>query len=105
MQRRRAMRRVLLVGALLAAVLAGACSRKAAEPTSRAASAPAVNVPPLEEYRNGLGDAERQEFYHLSEGGEILPLALFRALMRARSAQEPAGGGLVPFTQNLERYG
>ena len=62
-------------------------------------------MPPLEAYRNGLSDTERQEFYHLSEGGEILPLALLRALTRARTPQEPPGGGLVPFTQNLERYG
>ena len=60
---------------------------------------------PLEEYRNGLSDTERQEFYHLSEGGEILPLALLRALTRARTPQDPKGDGLVPFTQNLERYG
>ena len=99
------MRRVLLVGTLLAPVMLAACSGRAPESTSAAAPASAVKVPPLEEYRNGLTDTERQEFYHLSEGGEILPLALLRALSRARTPQDPKGDGLVPFTQNLERYG
>ena len=77
------MRRALLVGTLLAPVLIvliGACSSKAPESTPASTPASAANVPPLEEYRNGLSDTERQEFYHLSEGGEILPLALLRAL-------------------------
>ena len=73
------MRRALLVGTLLAPVLIvliGACSSKAPESTPAATPASAAKVPPLEAYRNGLSDTERQEFYHLSEGGEILPLAL-----------------------------
>src|SRR4051795_2918599 len=99
------MRRVLLVGALLGPVLAGACSSKAPESNPAAAPASAGSAPPLAEYRNGLTDGERHEFYHLSEGGEILPLALMRALMRARTPQDPPGDGVLPFTQNLERYG
>src|SRR4029077_4525014 len=100
-----AMRRVLLAGTLLAPVMLAACPGRAPESTPAATPASAVKVPPLEEYRNGLSDTERQEFYHLSEGGEILPLALLRALTRARTPQDPKGDGLVPFTQNLERYG
>jgi hypothetical protein len=99
------MRRALLVGTLLAAVVLGACSSNAPDSTPAATQAPAVKAPPLEEYRNGLSDTERQEFYHLSEGGEVLPLALLRALTRARTPQDPPGDGQVPFTQNLERYG
>src|SRR5712675_3120310 len=98
------MRRVLLVGTLLAPVVIAACSGRAPESKSSEAP-PAVNAPPLEDYHNGLSDAERQEFYHLSEGGEVLPLALLRALKRPRTPQDQAGDGLVPFTQNLERYG
>jgi hypothetical protein len=98
------MRRVLLVGTLLAPVVIAACSGRAPESTFSEA-APAVNAPPLEDYHNGLSDAERREFYHLSEGGEVLPLALLRALKRPRTPQDQAGEGLVPFTQNLERYG
>ena len=98
------MKRVLLVGTLLAPVVIIACSGRAPE-SAPAEAPPAVNAPPLEDYHNGLSDAERQEFYHLSEGGEILPLALLRALKRPRTPHDQAGDGLVPFTQNLERYG
>ena len=88
------MKRVLLVGTLLAPVVIIACSGRA--PESAPAEAPrAVNAPPLEDYHNGLSDGERQEFYHLSEGGEILPLALLRALKRARTPQDQAGDGGV----------
>ncbi len=81
------MRRALLVGTLLAPVLIvliGACSSKAPESTPASTPASAANVTPLEDYRNGLTDTERHELYHLSEGGEILPLALLRALERPR---------------------
>ena len=53
----------------------------------------------LADYHNGLTDADRQTFYHLSEGGEILPLALLQALERKRTPQDPPGDGLVPFTR------
>jgi hypothetical protein len=99
------MRPVLFVGTLLVSIAIAGCSRPA--PNSAAAGSGPVRPvsAPLEDYRNGLTDAERQEFYHLSEGGEILPLALLRALERASTPQDPKGDGLVPFTQNLERYG
>jgi hypothetical protein len=99
------MRRALVVGWLLVCAAIAGCSAPAPKPPA-ADRAPAGPVrAPLEEYRNGLTDADRQAFYHVSEGGEILPLALLRALERQRTPQDPAGDGLVPFTQNLERYG
>jgi hypothetical protein len=86
-------------------VVCTACSRQAPQPERPIEPVASSIKTPLEDYRNGLSDAERQAFYHLSEGGEILPLALLRALQRPRTAQDAAGDGLVPFTQNLERYG
>jgi len=81
------------------------CSGPAPEtPAADSLPTPTATAP-LEDYHNGLSNAERQEFYHLSEGGEILPLAILRALERPRTPQDPEGDGLVPFTQNLERYG
>lgn len=59
----------------------------------------------LEPYRNGLTDDDRRQFYHLSEGGELIPLAVLQALERPRTVQDGQGDGLVPFTDNLERYG
>ncbi len=97
------MRRALLAGAL-AALIAG-CSRPAPEQPAPPARVTSSITAPLEDYRNGLSDAERHEFYHLSEGGEILPLAMLRALERSRTPQDGPGEGLVPFSQNLERYG
>ena len=99
------MRRVLVVGWLLVCAAVAGCSTPAPKPPAAEPAAARAAGALLEDYRNGLTDAERQEFYHLSEGGEILPLALLRALERQRTPQDPTGDGLVPFTQNLERYG
>jgi hypothetical protein len=98
-----AMMRRVLVGTMV--VLSTACARHAQQTERPIEPVVSAITAPLEDYRNGLSDAERQEFYHLSEGGEILPLALLRALQRPRTAPEAPGDGLVPFTQNLERYG
>src|SRR5262249_10862111 len=46
---------------------------------------------------SGLGAAERQEFYHLSMGSELIPLAWLKAL-------ESAGTG-KPFLEQVERFG
>ena len=59
----------------------------------------------LANYHNGLTDADRQTFYHLSEGSEMFPLAILQSLERKRTPQDPSGDGLVPFTDNLRRYG
>jgi hypothetical protein len=100
------MRPGTLMAPLLISMMMGGCSA----PASRAAraqdgAARAGEAASLENYRNGLTDAERRQLYHLSEGGEILPLALLRALERPRTAQDQQGHDPVPFTLNLERYG
>jgi hypothetical protein len=46
---------------------------------------------------SGLGAAERQEFYHLSMGSELIPLAWLKVL-------ESAGTG-KPFLEQVERFG
>jgi processive rubber oxygenase RoxA-like protein len=99
------MRCVLVVGALCVSATIAGCSGSSPKPPAVVTDSLRQVSAPLEDYRNGLTDAERQQFYHLSEGGEILPLALLRALERQRTSQDPRGDGLVPFTQNLERYG
>src|SRR4051794_13827119 len=59
----------------------------------------------MADYHNGLSDGDRETMYHLSEGSEMIPLALLQALERPRTAQDPPGEGLVPFMNNLARYG
>jgi len=72
---------------------------KQAPPSASSASVNLVN------YHNGLTDADRPTFYHLSEGSEMFPLAILQSLERKRTPQDPAGDGLVPFIDNLARYG
>ena len=53
---------------------------------------------------NGLADADRGRFYHLSEGGELFPLDWLLAL----DVEVPASDGSVhvrPFLDNIERFG
>ena len=51
------------------------------------------------DYRNGLTPAQKDAFYHLSKGSEILPWILLTAVEVA----DP--GSRKPFVENLERYG
>jgi len=51
------------------------------------------------DYRNGLTPAQKDAFYHLSQGSEILPWILLTAVEVA----DP--GSRKPFVENLERYG
>ena len=51
------------------------------------------------EYRNGLTPAQRETYYHLSQGSEILPWILLTAV----DVADP--GSTKPFVENLERYG
>lgn len=48
-------------------------------------------------YSNGLSDAQRAEFHHLSQGSEIFPIRLLRSL------ENPETG--APFMENLARFG
>ena len=69
------------------------------------APAPPSSIGVSTSYANGWSDADRRTAYHLSAGGEILSLALLQSLERSKVPQEGRDGQLVPFLQNLERYG
>src|SRR5215470_15169332 len=51
------------------------------------------------DYGNGLTPAQKETFYHLSQGSEILPWILLTAVDVADS------DSTKPFVENLERYG
>jgi hypothetical protein len=51
------------------------------------------------DYSNGLTPAQKETFYHLSQGAEILPWTLLTAVDVADA------GSTKPFAENLERYG
>ena len=100
-------------GALLTFTLA--CSQQAPVPPASPIVA-TRRLPVLADYSNGLSDADRRQMYHLSEGSEIIPLAILQALERPRTPQDlpgpptsstaaPSTAGLVPFMENIERYG
>lgn len=48
-------------------------------------------------YSNGLDDARKEEFYHTSQGSEIFPIRLLRALTDPKTGK--------PFMEDLERFG
>ncbi len=48
-------------------------------------------------YSNGLSDAQRAEYHHMSQGSEIFPIRLLRSL------ENPETG--APFMENMERFG
>ena len=51
------------------------------------------------DYRNGLTPEQKEIFYHVSQGAEILPWILLTAI----DVADP--GSTKPFAENLERYG
>ncbi len=51
------------------------------------------------DYSNGLTPTQRQGFYHLSQGSEIMPWIVLTAV----DVADP--GSTKPFVENLERYG
>ena len=51
------------------------------------------------DYGNGLTPGQKDTFYHLSQGSEILPWTLLTAV----DVADP--GSTKPFVENLERYG
>src|SRR5712691_7826621 len=51
------------------------------------------------DYRNGLTPAQKESYYHLSQGAEILPWILLTAV----DVADP--GSAKPFVENLERFG
>jgi len=51
------------------------------------------------DYHNGLAPGQKETFYHLSQGSEILPWILLTSVDVADS------GSTKPFVENLERFG
>ena len=98
-------RSMVLGAAVFAAGIAGGFLLEwtgAAQPSPIAA--PALPAPPVPEGRNGLTPADREAFYHLSEGGELYPVDWILALEVETTT--PDGGVQVrPFLDNIERYG
>ncbi len=92
---------VLLLLAGLALVAAFRVSAARAPQPVDAAPLPAAIVA---EGHNGLPDADRAAFYHLSEGGELFPLDWVLAL-ETQVGTRDGRPELRPFLENIERYG
>jgi processive rubber oxygenase RoxA-like protein len=94
---------IRLSASLLAAAAAvSSCSREPASPPQPAAARQPVMR--LSADTNGLLPAERQRYYHLSEGGELYPVDWLLAL--EVEATGPDGRPtLRPFLENIERFG
>jgi hypothetical protein len=91
---------IRLATVLLAATVSG-CAREQAPPATAEAPLPVVQLAPQ---TNGLSVAERQRYYHLSEGGEIYPVDWLQAL-EVEVAGADGKPTLRPFLENMERFG
>ena len=95
--------RIVIALAVLALAAAAAFKisvARAPEPLLAAALPP----PPPVDGDNGLSDADRSTFYHLSEGGEIYPLDWLLAL-EVETGTRDGRPEVRPFLDNIERYG
>ncbi|HEX8672474.1 MAG TPA: di-heme-cytochrome C peroxidase [Longimicrobium sp.] len=79
-----------VVGVGIMALLAG-CDRKAQEPKAGTKDIPSSTEP------RPLSAQEREAFYHLTEGSEVIPLDWVRALRDSSTGR--------PFLENPERFG
>jgi mono/diheme cytochrome c family protein len=75
---------------IAASVWLAACSRKSAEQ-------PAASAVDLIYSDNGWSQAERDEYYHLAEGSELISYVLLANLQSTKTG--------APFLQNMERFG
>jgi hypothetical protein len=95
-------RRVFLAATAVALLGFAAAAAWALRPAAR-------NLPEMLSYpsaplgANGLSAEERQQYYHLSEGGEAFPIAWLLALEQ----QVTINGRTIyrPFLENIERFG
>jgi hypothetical protein len=63
-----------------------------------------LQYPPAPLGNNGLTTEERQQYYHLTEGGEMYPMAWLLAL--EQTVTGPDGSvTYLPFLENVERFG
>ena len=76
--------------AAAASLWLAACSRKGSEP-------PGANARDIIYSGNGWSQAERDEYYHLAEGSELIPYTLLANLESTKTGK--------PFLQNMERFG
>ena len=76
--------------AAAASLWLAACSRKGSEQ-------PAVSAGAIAYSANGWSQAERDEYYHLAEGSELIPYTLLANLESTKTGK--------PFLQNMERFG
>jgi hypothetical protein len=96
-------RKALIVGGIFLAGVIGGWMLAAGSGSDIREAAP-LAASPRAEGQNGLTDADRTNFYHLSEGGELFPLDWLLAL----DVEVPANDGSVhvrPFLDNIERFG
>lgn len=75
----------------LALVLLAACGHKARQPSAEASEAAVIYS------ANGWSQAERDQYYHLAEGSELMPYALLANLKSIKTGK--------PFLQDMERFG
>jgi len=96
-------RKALIVGGIfLAGVIGGWMLASGSKSDIRQAGP--LPASPRAAGQNGLTDADRANFYHLSEGGELFPLDWLLAL----DVEVPANDGSVHvrrFLDNIERFG
>src|SRR5260370_42082344 len=74
----------------VASVWLAACSRKTSEQ-------PAASAPDILYSANGWSPAERDQYYHLAEGSELIPYTL--------PANLPGTKTRAPFLPHMERFG
>jgi hypothetical protein len=74
-----------------ACILIAGCTRKAAEQSSGGAEAAVIYS------ANGWTQAERDQYYHLAEGSELMPYALIANLKSSTTGK--------PFLEGMERFG
>jgi len=94
---------VLAAGIFLAGIVGGWMLSGGIRSQDMREAAPLAALPQAAG-QNGLTDADRGSFYHLSEGGELFPLDWLLAL----DVEVPASDGSVhvrPFLDNIERFG
>lgn len=84
-----ALRRTPVAAAL---ILLAACGRKAQQPSAEVSETAAIVYS-----ANGWSQAERDQFYHLAEGSELMPYALLANLKSVSTGK--------PFLQDMERFG
>jgi len=82
-----ASRSALIAAAL---ILLAACGRKAQQPTGDSETAISYSA-------NGWSQAERDQYYHLPEGSELMPYALLANLKSINTGK--------PFLQEMDRFG